>query len=79
MSDNNENIEAEDVGVSVKKPFNPNNLKVRLQAIPVYAMVERIRHTEINLQTAFQRKEGLWDNKQQSRLIDPFSLTRLLF
>lgn len=70
MSDHNENIEQEDVGMAMKKPFNPNNIKVRLQAIPIYAMAERIHHNEINLQTAFQRKEGLWKDKQQSRLIE---------
>jgi len=70
MSEHNENIEQEDVGMAMKKPFNPNNIKVRLQAIPIYAMAERIHHNEINLKTAFQRKEGLWKDKQQSRLIE---------
>ena len=72
MLDNKEDVEKEDDSVSeeMKEPFNPNNIKVRLQAIPIYSMVERIHHHEIDLQTAFQRKEGLWDDKQQSRLIE---------
>ena len=72
MEDNNKNVDPEDVSVSeeMKKPFNPNNIKVRLQTIPIYSMVERLKHSEINLETAFQRKEGLWKDKQQSRLIE---------
>ncbi len=70
MSDHNENVEQEDVGMAMKKPFNPNNIKVRLQPTTISLMTERILHNEINLNTAFQRKEGLWKDKQQSRLIE---------
>ena len=74
MPEHNENVEQEDVDnverEAMKEPFNPNNIKVRLLAIPIYALVERIHHNEINLKTAFQRKEGLWKDKQQSRLIE---------
>ncbi len=64
-----ENIEKEDTGWSMK-PFNPNNIKVRLQPITINLMMERIRYKEINLNTDFQRKEGLWKDPQQSRLIE---------
>ncbi|MNX63011.1 hypothetical protein D3C86_939980 [compost metagenome] len=63
-------VEKEDLGIRMKKPFNPNNIKIRLQPITVYSMVERIRHYEIKLNTEFQRKEGLWKNDQQSKLIE---------
>src|ERR1035437_447937 len=33
-------------------------------------MVQRIKHYEIDLSTKFQRKEGLWSDEQQSRLIE---------
>ncbi len=73
MSDNYKNIsrvEEEQVGYVMKKPFNPNKIKIRPQPITVDAMVERIRHGEIDLSTKFQRKEGLWTDEQQSRLIE---------
>lgn len=70
MADFDENIEQEDVGVAMKKPFNPNNIKVRLNPISIYSMVERIKHQEVKLNTEFQRKEGLWKDEQQSRLIE---------
>ncbi len=63
-------VEKEDVGYIMKHPFNPNKIKVRSQPITVDAMVERIRHGEINMSTKFQRKEGLWDDEKQSRLIE---------
>jgi len=73
MNDNSKNInkvEEEEVGYVMKQPFNPNKIKVRSQPITVDAMVERIRHKEIDLSTKFQRKEGLWDDGKQSRLIE---------
>ena len=63
-------VEEEEVGYVMKQPFNPNKIKVRPQTITVDAMVERIRHNEIDLSTKFQRKEGLWSDEQQSRLIE---------
>lgn len=69
-NNNQEHIEEEDTGFAMKKPFNPNNIKVRLQPTTISLMVERIQHNEINLNTAFQRKEGLWKDMQQSRLIE---------
>lgn len=69
MVDYNENIEQEDVGLT-KQAFNPNNIKVRLDSISVYSMAQRIDHKEVKLDTAFQRKEGLWKDEQQSRLIE---------
>lgn len=63
-------VEEEEVGYVMKQPFNPSKIKVRSQTITVDAMVERIRHGEIDLSTKFQRKEGLWTDEQQSRLIE---------
>ena len=70
MIDINENIEKEDVGIAMKQPFNPNNIKIRLEPISIYSMAQRIEHHEVKLNTAFQRKEGLWKDEQQSRLIE---------
>ncbi|MDP3434250.1 MAG: DUF262 domain-containing protein [Bacteroidota bacterium] len=63
-------VEEEEVGYVMKQPFNPSKIKIRPQTITVDAMVERIRHGEIDLSTKFQRKEGLWTDEQQSRLIE---------
>ncbi|MDI9364089.1 MAG: DUF262 domain-containing protein [Flavobacterium sp.] len=63
-------IDAEDKGLGMKKTFNPNNIKIRLQPTTVALMMERITHNEVKLNTEFQRKEGLWKNEQQSKLIE---------
>jgi Protein of unknown function DUF262 len=63
-------IEAEDKGLGMKKPFNPNNIKIRLQPTTVALMMERLIHSEVKLNTEFQRKEGLWKDDQQSKLIE---------
>lgn len=70
MEEQNINIEPEDVGITMKKPFNPNSIHVQLQAVPVFSMMQRIDHKEVKLDTAFQRKAGLWADKEQSRLIE---------
>lgn len=66
----NKDIESEDVGVTMHKPFNPNNIKVELKSISVFSMAERIAYKEVKLNTEFQRKEGLWADREQSRLIE---------
>ncbi|MDO8952923.1 MAG: DUF262 domain-containing protein [Draconibacterium sp.] len=63
-------IEPEDMGHPMKDPFDPSKIKVRPQTITVDAIIKRIEHDEINLSTKFQRKEGLWTDVQQSRLIE---------
>lgn len=66
----NDAIDAEDKGLGMKKPFNPNNIKIRLQPTTIQLMMERITHKEIKLNTEFQRREGLWKDEQQSKLIE---------
>lgn len=65
-----DSIENEDKGTGMKKPFNPNKIVIRPQTIPIYSIAQRIEFGEIKLNTEFQRKEGLWKDEQQSRLIE---------
>lgn len=65
-----ETVEPEDMGHPMRDPFDPSKIKVRPQTITVDAIIKRIEHNEINLSTKFQRKEGLWTDVQQSRLIE---------
>ncbi|GAP73190.1 hypothetical protein SAMD00024442_68_3 [Candidatus Symbiothrix dinenymphae] len=62
--------EKKDMDDVMTQPFTPSKIKVRPQTISLDAMVERIKHGEIDLATKFQRKEGLWSDEQQSRLIE---------
>lgn len=69
-SEIDDSIENEDKGTGMKKPFNPNKIVIRPQTIPIYSIAQRIEFGEIKLNTEFQRKEGLWKDEQQSRLIE---------
>lgn len=70
LFENDDVVENEDKGLSMKKPFNPNKIKINSQSTTVHLILERIHHNEIKLDTEFQRKEGLWKDEQQSRLIE---------
>lgn len=65
-----DSVEQEDMGHPMKEPFDPSKIKVRPQTITIDAIIKRLEHNEINLSTKFQRKEGLWSDVQQSRLIE---------
>ena len=63
-------VEPEDMGHPMRNPFDPSKIKVRPQTITIDAIIKRLEHGEIDLSTKFQRKEGLWSDEQQSRLIE---------
>ena len=63
-------VEEENVGSGMKKPFDPNRIRVREVPMTIDSVIKRIEHKEINLDTAFQRKGELWTDEQQSRLIE---------
>lgn len=55
---------------SILDPFDPTGIRVETKPITIDLLVNRIKHGEINLNPAFQRKGGLWSEKAQSRLIE---------
>ena len=65
--------EKEDVS-QIKRPFDPEKIKVRTTQILVDLLVSRIRHGEIDLAPDFQRLAGIWDNTRKSRLIESLLL-----
>lgn len=65
--------EREDSG-EIKRPFDPEKIKIRTVNIVVDQLVSRIDHDEIDLAPDFQRIAGIWDNKRKSRLIESLLL-----
>lgn len=65
--------EREDSG-EIKRPFDPEKIKIRTVNIVVDQLVSRIGHDEIDLAPDFQRIAGIWDNKRKSRLIESLLL-----
>lgn len=76
FDDNNDSgleIEREDSG-EIKRPFDPEKIKVRTVNVVVDQIVSRIEHDEINLAPDFQRMARIWDDKRKSRLIESLLL-----
>ena len=66
-------IEQEEGG-EIKRPFDPEKIRVGTVNIVVDQLVSRIEHEEIDLAPDFQRMAGIWDAKRKSRLIESLLL-----
>lgn len=60
-------------GINIQ-PFDPSKIDIALQNITMDNLIKRIENDEIDLNTAFQRKAGLWNIQQKSRLIESLLL-----
>lgn len=56
------------------KPFDPTKINIVMAPMALESLVKRLAHGEINLNTAFQRKSGLWSNEKKSQLIESLLL-----
>lgn len=74
VSDGVDIDEEPDDGEIAIHPFDPSKIDISLQNITIDGLVKRIRNQEINLNTKFQRKAGLWSRQQKSRLIESLLL-----
>ncbi|MCY4100372.1 MAG: DUF262 domain-containing protein [Rhodobacteraceae bacterium] len=50
--------------------FNPSDIDIGVEALSLDILIDRIRHSEIDMNTDFQRNPDLWDNRKMSRLIE---------
>ena len=66
-------VETEDAN-QIKRPFDPEKIKVRTIPVVVDQIVSRIDHEEIDLAPDFQRMAGIWNNQRKSRLIESLLL-----
>jgi hypothetical protein len=71
---NDPQVENEDMnGNSImEKPFDPTLIKIETKTPSLDTLIKRIKSksVELNTETYFQRKDDLWDNTKQSRLIE---------
>ena len=76
VADNGENgLEAEEEDpTEIKRPFDPEKIKVRTSQLGINLLVARIDHDEIFLTPDFQRMVGIWDKQRKSRLIESLLL-----
>ena len=71
--DSNLEIEKDDPGIKIERPFDPEKIKVRTTNIVVELLVSRLMHDEIDLEPDFQRS-FVWDKKRRCRLIESLLL-----
>jgi hypothetical protein len=68
--DENKIEESDESHVPIIVPFDPNLIRIRRDPFTLGELIDKIEHNEVNFFTLFQRKENLWDETKQSRLIE---------
>jgi len=56
------------------KPFDSTKINILPKPLSVEGLISRLKHNEINMDTGFQRKSGLWDSIAKSQLIESLML-----
>ena len=54
----------------ISRPFEPTLVDISMKPLTIDSIIKRLKHKEINLNTFFQRQQGIWDITQKSRLIE---------
>ncbi len=62
--------ESDDLIDDLNQPFNPKDIDITVETRSLDSIISRIKHSEIDLNTHFQRKGDLWANTIMSRLIE---------
>lgn len=55
-------------------PFDPSKIDIRTEKITLDSVIKRIKNDELEFDSSFQRKSGLWSMKQKSQLIESIFL-----
>lgn len=55
-------------------PFNPSQIDIKRASLTIDLILRRIMHDELEFHSDFQRRAGLWSNKQKSQLIESMML-----
>ena len=56
------------------RPFDPSKINITMKPLTLDALLKRIQNNEIEFDSSFQRKAGLWNKKQKSQLIESIFL-----
>ena len=75
----NEDVEPDysvstDENDSKVSPFDPSKIDIKMDKITVDSIIKRIKNEELEFDSSFQRKSGLWNKKQKSQLIESIFL-----
>lgn len=58
----------------IAEPFDPDAIEVSTRSMTIDLLLSRIRDHAIDLEPDFQRRRGIWTERQQSRLIESLLL-----
>ena len=74
--DDGSGIEAEDALIPLPeiRPFDPSKIDIDMRTMELSSIIKRLEYGEINMNTDFQRKSGLWTKVQKSQLIESLLL-----
>jgi len=71
----NSDIEPDATDESEKiRPFDPSKIDIKMEKFSLDSLIKRLKFKEIELDSDFQRKSGLWSNIQKSQLIESILL-----
>jgi len=56
------------------RPFDPSKINITMKAMTMDLLLKRIKNKEVEFNSAFQRKAGLWSDVQKSQLIESLLL-----
>ena len=78
----NEDVEVDETADSMPEnnpgvrvvPFDPSKIDIKMTQITIDSIVKRIKNDELELDSSFQRKAGLWTLDKKSRLIESIFL-----
>lgn len=65
--------EIEEIDTKVS-PFDPSKIDIKMDKITIDSIIKRIKNDELEFDSSFQRKVGLWNVKQKSQLIESIFL-----
>lgn len=60
--------------IVIGEPFNPDDIDINTRSMTIDLLLSRIEDEAIDLAPDFQRRAGIWNEKQQSRLIESLLL-----
>ncbi|WP_315505230.1 DUF262 domain-containing protein [Oribacterium parvum] len=72
----NEDVEPENINNISENisPFDPSKIDIKMDKLILDSIIKRIKNNELELESSFQRKAGLWGDVQKSQLIESILL-----
>ena len=76
ITDDGSEIESDDELLPLPeiRPFDPRKIDIDMKTMELSSIIKRLEYEEINMNTDFQRKSGLWTAVQKSQLIESLLL-----